>query len=81
MGHCGEYSDRCEWPVVAYTDKEKAIKHADAATQLAIKYYKGCRGVHTYKKEALREALGGLDDSAETDYTGTDWFVLEVPLR
>lgn len=35
MGTTGEYSDRNEWPVVAYTDEQQAKIHIDAASEYA----------------------------------------------
>ena len=35
MGTCGEYSDRTEWPVAAYTDEGLAKDHVKAATAKA----------------------------------------------
>ena len=79
MGICGQYSDRTEWTVAAYKDREMADAHADKASKISMAYYKGLESRYVYNQDDLKEKLGEVDPNACVDYTGTDWFVLEVP--
>lgn len=57
MGTSGEYSDRREWPVIAYHDEGAAKRHVEAAQSEAIRL-----------EEKKREAI----DNDEYDFSG-DW--------
>jgi hypothetical protein len=75
MGTTGEYSDRTEWPVIAYFDRASADKHADAA-MLEAKLIAGERSDRY--TEAGRE--NPHDRDMKMSYTGTDYYVLAVPV-
>lgn len=77
MGTTGEYSDRTEWPVVAYEDEEEAEKHVDAATRRAkeLEVGRGSRYELSDKERSVYDPGMGMD------YTGTDYYVLEVELH
>lgn len=77
LGQTGEYSDRSEWVVRAYTNKDDA--DADAMAMNAI----GAEGVDALygrDREAVIERLRMHDTQADMDYTGTSYFVAAVPL-
>lgn len=76
MGTTGEYSDRDEWPVAAYEEKELAELHVTLAEKRANELaaaewrsYDGPKKPNEY------------DPDMEMDYTGTRYFYYEVPLR
>lgn len=70
MGQTGEYSDRSEWPVMAYTDKPSAEKHADDAMMEARRL----------KADQEYGAKNKYDPNMSMDYTGTDYYVMDVPM-
>ena len=75
MGTTGEYSDRSEWSVAAYDDRKLADKHADEATKFAVNAFKELRS----KVADYNEPPNPWDEDMLCDYTGTDYYVLEVP--
>lgn len=83
MGTTGEYSDRTEWPVVAYPSAEQAQEHVRLATEWM---QKNCDPHKLYALGYLERAewrkanTNPYDPSMEVDYTGTTWFTYEVPV-
>lgn len=77
IGTTGEYSDRCEWYVCGYTDKEKATEHADQATLWAVRNKDRLRETR-YDESPLKSPY---DEDIVCDYTGTDYYVAEVEMR
>jgi len=75
VGTCGEYSDRSEWHVCWFPTKEQAKSYAqkcrDADTKLGPNRYDS----NTVAASMIRR----LDPSWSTDYTGTQYSVVEVP--
>lgn len=72
MGSTGEYSDRTEWSVCAYADKALAEQHvqmADACAKEQMPY--------RYDKELVNP----FDPGMIMDYTGTYYYIYEVPVR
>lgn len=86
-GTTGEYSDRCEWFVAVSLNK-------DYAEQLAIRLNGLCEGVkrcYHWEKEfdeldedsewrKVGKELLELDPQFMVDYTGTKYYVDEIPL-
>lgn len=80
MGGTGEYSDRREWPVAAYLDKAMADAHEDAAVRWARAHGLGFDADLGWEERRDRPP-SPFDPGMHVDYTGTDYHVLEVPLR
>ena len=85
MGTTGEYSDRTEWPIAAYSDKAMAQEHVTKATEMsravaaAVQQLKDdWNGEGEYPSTLGRNPY---DPDQETDYTGTDYFIYRVRLR
>ena len=74
-GTTGEYSDRTEWLVAAYTREEDAWKHVEKATE----YVQAWRSTHT--RYETRCPPGPFDPNLQMDYTGTDYTYFEIELR
>ena len=80
VGVCGEYSDKRDWPVAAYFDRTLADRHADAAHDVA-------RELQAERERRLDagdyefyEPKSPLDASIQFSYTGTDYYVMTVPV-
>jgi hypothetical protein len=77
MGTTGEYSDRSEWSVVAFKDKEMAKKHVTLATEQANEIYKTMiDGIYDF--DAL--PINPYDPKMKMDYSGTSYFINETIL-
>ncbi len=76
MGSTGEYSDRRQWTVCAYQDKERAINHADLAKLEAHKIEKARKDRYDYSEDDVNP----YDLKMSMDYTGTDYYVISVDL-
>lgn len=68
-GNCGEYSDRCNWLVKAFSNEKDAIEFRDKLESLMEKhgFNKGCN----YPNEIGRNEVRELDPQFRQDYTGT----------
>lgn len=88
-GQCGEYSDREEWLVAAFMSRASADDFEAMCTDFARAH-----GVHrdqpkqptwnerrVFMDNIKSGALVAPDPSIRADYTGSDYVVLEVPLR
>ena len=75
MGTTGEYSDRIEWPVVAYKDKKLAENHVHNATQTANIIFSNMQTDFT-----LGLCKNSYDPKMKMDYTGTYYFIYETTL-
>ncbi len=79
MGTTGEYSDRSEWPVVAYTDKSRAEEHVVKATQHVENHIATCKKY--YHGIGCQDTITSpLDPSASADSNGTRYFLYDVEL-
>lgn len=78
MGTTGEYSDRTEWPVCAYLEESLAQEHITKATARAkeIEVLRGDRYLR-----APDGVVNEYDPDMSMDYTGTDYYCIEVELR
>jgi hypothetical protein len=91
FGKTGEYDDYRDWPVTAFLDETEAEKHAEAAcawlaNKLAQTKHKTWEAVfldegHTAMQELADSKSNPYDPKMEIDYTGTDWYVVEIPLK
>lgn len=79
QGNCGEYSDRTDWLVMAFTDQEKAIFLRNELDQMMKEfgYDKGCGNHHD--KDYFKK-VKQVDPQFMSDYTGTYYAILTVPL-
>lgn len=77
MGQTGEYSDKREWAVMAYLSRELADKHADDAMLAAARVNKIGKGAFYGGKRDGNP----YDPHMCMDYTGTDYYVLVVPMQ
>ncbi len=76
MGATGEYSDRNEWPVKAFTDKARAEALIEAASAQA-------RAVEDARESRYHVAKGinPFDPNMQMAYTGTHYFYYETELE
>ena len=74
-GSTGEYSDHCEWPVCAYTNKTKAETRVVEAQARANELFAG-EGSYPYKLDGVNE----FDSNMRMDYTGVEYQTYEVEL-
>lgn len=80
MGSTGEYSDRTEWPVVAFTSEDAAKARIEALgvrMQGMPKEWHEDRWEH---EDAMKAHMTALDPGFATDYTGTRYFIYDVPI-
>lgn len=77
-GTTGEYSDRTEWLVAAYTDEAMAQTHAQLAAARARELAPS-RSDWAYKR-ADERPTNAYDPDFQMYYTGTDYTVETVPL-
>ena len=84
MGTTGEYSDRAEWPVVAFHSELLAQVRVTQATtrgnELSVKY------PYTYEYNSRKnEKMGGetneFDPNFRFEYNGTSYYILSVELE
>ena len=82
FGQTGEYSDRIDWAVRGFFSRQKAEAFEFACTQAAKKWF-DARAVDDplfCDDEALRSAVPG-DPEFRCDYTGTDYYMIEVEVE
>jgi hypothetical protein len=75
MGSTGEYSDRSEWPVVAFRDEEEAQKSVENATRRANE----C-GANRASQYQIEKGVNEFDPDMRMDYTGTSYYYMTVEL-
>jgi hypothetical protein len=75
MGTTGEYSDRCEWPVVAYFDEHAAKVHVYNAKCVANQIEQNMDGSWYDPDE---DAKNEYDPDMRMYYTGTTYYVMTV---
>ncbi len=80
MGSTGEYSDRQEWPVIAFTSEAGAkerIAALDVRMQEMPPEWREDRWeIETEKK--IKAHMGTLDPDFQTGYAGTSYFFYKV---
>lgn len=75
MGSTGEYSDRSEWPVVAYTDLAMAEQHVKFASRYADAVFAARESRWRWDSADLANPY---DSQMSMDYTGTRYYVMSV---
>jgi hypothetical protein len=85
MGVTGEYSDRNEWPVCAFSDEKMAQERVEKATfraaEIRIQKDAGrAAGGNWYEAEKALLQTNEFDPDMEMDYTGTSYFLYTVDL-
>lgn len=70
MGTTGEYSDRTEWPVVAYTNESDARRHVELAGNEAKTIFATRKD--RYSTDGI---VNPFDPKMEMDYMGTEYFI------
>lgn len=78
MGSTGEYSDRTEWPVIAFTSEAAAkgrIADLDTRMQQMPQEWREDRWDH---EDEIKAHMSQLDPGFQTRYTGTSYFFYEV---
>lgn len=78
MGTTGEYSDRSEWPVAAVETEDEAKQYI-AALERQYQNIPPSMKQDRWKNRDKVKALMTLDPSFDEDYTGTSYFMCEVP--
>ena len=78
-GSTGEYSDHCEWPVVAYTDEEQAKLHVQKATERAKELMARVGDKYEWS-ELSGKQLNEWDRNMYVDYTGVNYRYYSVDL-
>lgn len=83
MGTTGEYSERSEWPVCAYTDQQQAQKHAADASAVAREELVKCEADGAYYDafDERRATVNPYDPNMDLNYNGTSYFLYEVELK
>lgn len=83
MGTTGEYSDRQEWPVVAYLDETSA-----KAKVMLLDEWLRERDFHMddnpnvpFEARYNKQQKNPLDPQFKLAYTGTRYYYLQVPLE
>lgn len=87
FGKTGEYSDRSEWAVIAYTSEDDAKAHVLKATEYAKAWL-----AHTQSEEFIDQwwtpeaaeklkAANPMDPSFSMEYTGTEYYYAPIELR
>ena len=92
QGTTGEYSDRTDWIVRAYTDEAKAIGAQMDVTDALARLWKLMeeKDIHYYdlydhesldsETKELYQQVSDIDPKFQMDYTGTSWWVKECEL-
>lgn len=75
FGRTGEYDSVSRWPVGAYYSREQAEQHANLAEKEAIKIAQ--ERANDYSPA---ERDNPYDPDMRMDYTGTDYYVIDVNL-
>lgn len=78
MGTTGEYSDRNEWPVCAFFSQADAQAHVKKASEWLEQHYDN-NSPDFDRWDWGKNNKNPYDEGMEVDYTGTSWYVYEVP--
>ena len=81
MGETGEYSDHCDWPVLAFDTEEMAQTFVTNAEKWLREHdlwrRSGYIDIDYDQQEALLRSCP-FDPDVKTDYTGTRYLVMPV---
>jgi hypothetical protein len=75
-GTTGDYSDRSDWAVCAYSSQEKAEEHASKAMHRAMEIQKSNPRYYSPKP-----GENEFDSNMHMDYTGTEYYTVECELK
>ena len=79
-GSTGEWSDRSDWMVRAYFTYDEAKSEVERLTTKLDELIGG-RDVVSYEaRKEVTELMREFDEDFSMDYTGTSWWIREVPL-
>lgn len=79
MGTTGEYEDRKEWLVMAFTKEDKAKRHADDCAGYALENGVSAQHFNYDNKSEIIEN-NPYDAHMQIDYTGTRYYYEKVEL-
>lgn len=79
MGTTGEYSDRSEWPVLAFVDEEAAKRHVENASRRAKELE--ATAPEDWNKKSDHWKQNEFDKEMQHDYTETTYYYMHVELR
>ena len=79
FGSTGEYSDRTEWPVLAYSSLKNAQKHCGNAADYAREIFGKVKSVYDIPDKLMRS--NPYDSKMMMDYTGTSYYIVETTLH
>lgn len=77
FGTAGEYSDRYEWPIIAYRERKDAEKHVINATERARELYAMYRDDYY----SIPQGANQFDPDMSVSYAGTGYYFSEVDLK
>jgi hypothetical protein len=86
-GTTGEYSDRSEWVVCAYTKEEDAKQHIELASEYARLWKEKSKSAdylkiaYSVEGQEMQEKANPMDPKFSMDYTGTSYWLEEVELN
>jgi hypothetical protein len=78
MGTAGEYSDRREWPVAAFTDDAVAAELVANASREAKRIHESSASRYIDDEAKWRNPF---DPTCTVDYTCPRYFIMKVPFR
>lgn len=89
FGQTGEYSDHSNWPVRGFTAREKAEAFEFELTKIAKAHHDACEVVsrrnnkrgYSSREWEKAPAYVGPDPGYRHDYTGTDYYTVEVEIE
>lgn len=80
MGSTGEYSDRTDWPVVAFASEAEAKERIAALDVRMQKIKQEWRDAPWECEDEIKAHMAPLDPYFSSGYTGTSYFFYEVEL-
>ena len=83
MGSTGEYSNRREWPVRGYFTEAEAqaeVLRLDEIARVVRLEIETRRDAGDWNTDGLVAAARQADPAFDHDYTGTSYFIYDVPL-
>ncbi len=76
VGSTGQYSDHREWYVMAFLSRAKAERFTEAVSA----EYRKIKQRYSENLWNIPEKANPLDPDMQIDYTGTNYYVVEMPL-
>lgn len=86
FGKTGEYSDRSEWLVAAYTEEADAKLHVEKATEYANAWHAFSKSdefmdLEWVDRQDREKAANPMDSAFSCDYTGTQYWYSPIELQ